>query len=184
MSHDQHGGDPPSEGPEEAGEKNGMPWARWIYDAQKKRSKELILQTDEPGHGRFAWRRVPGTAALAFTNLMASGLLLESSVFETTPFLVFARTISPAWVWGALFLVSGIVLFIAALTQRLVWLNVGSVVSLFVWTAICLAGIAAWFIGQVALSPIAGALYFWMMAGQAAMLFTPLVEHRYSGDAL
>lgn len=165
----------------EDGEKDGMPWARWIHDAQKKRAEELIFDADEPEHGRFAWRRVPGTAALSITNLLAAGLLMESSVFETTPFLVFARTISPAWVWGALFLASGVMLFIAALTQRLVWLNVGSVVSLFVWTAICVAGLSAWFTGQVALSPIAGALYFWMMAGQAAMLFTPLIEHVRSG---
>lgn len=168
----------------EDGEKDGMPWARWIHDAQKERAEELILDADEPGHGRFAWRRIPGTAALASTNLMASGLLLESSVFSATPYLVYVRTVAPAWMWGVLFLLSGITLLIAALTRRLVWLNVGSVVSLFVWTAVCTAGIAAWITGQVTLSPVAGALYFWMMAGQAAMLFTPLVEHRYSGDAL
>lgn len=166
----------------EDGEKDGMPRARWIHDAQKKRAEELIFDADEPGHGRFAWRRIPGTAALSITNLLAAGLLMESSVFETTPFLVFARTISPAWVWGSLFLFSAITLLVAVLTRRLVWLNVGSVVSLFVWTAVCLAGIAAWFTGEAELSPVAGALYFWMMGGQAAMLFTPLIEHRHIGD--
>ena len=168
----------------EDGEKDGMPWARWIHDAQKERAEELVDKADEPGRGKFAWRRIPGTAALSITNLMASGLLLDARVFEVTPYLAFVRTIFPARAWGALFLFSGVTLLVATVTQRLWWLNVGSVVSLFVWTAVCLASGAAWFTGQIDLSPIAGALYFWMMAGQAAMLFTPLVEHRYSGDAL
>lgn len=140
----------------------------------------MMLRADElsaaqPGPGRMAWRRVPGTAALAGTNLMAAGLLVDHSSFDASAVHIIARTLMPAQAWGALFLISGVCLVVAAITRRLVWLNVGSVISLFAWTAISLSTFAVWLAGDVSLSPVAGALFVWMVAGQASMLIVPLL---------
>ena len=140
----------------------------------------MMLRADEldaaqPKPGRMAWRRVPGTAALAGTNLMAAGLLVDVGSFDASSVHIIARTLMPAEAWGALFLLSGVCLVVAAITRRLGWLNAGSVISLFAWTAISLSTFAAWLGGDVPLSPVAGALVVWMVAGQAAMLIVPLL---------
>lgn len=159
------------------GESGKMPRSQWIHDAHQQRAEELINHAHEPSVGFFAWRRIPGTTSLALTNLLAAGLLFDNSVFSQASVLIFARTLAPAWVWGAAFLVSSIALLIAVFTRRLGWLNLGGSISLFAWTAVSVAGIVAWFTGEVELSPVAGGLFFWMVAGQASMLITPLLGH-------
>lgn len=148
-------------------------------ETRELHGRKLVLDHDEiPKPGEFLWRRIPGTLALAMTNLLAAGLLLDSSVFDTSAVLIIARTVMSANMWGALFLLSGVTLLVATVNRKLLWLNIGSTISLFSWIAISLAGIMAWFFGEVELSPIAGGLFFWMMAGQAAMLVVPLIGRR------
>jgi len=141
----------------------------------QQRHDELEYKAAEPSTGLFSWRRIPGTSALAMTNLLAAGLFFDNEFFDISNVHVIARAIMPHEMWASLFAVSGLLLLYAAFTRRLLFLNIGGAISLFVWTAISVAGISSWMTGQTELSPIAGALFFWMMAGQASMLIVPLV---------
>lgn len=123
-------------------------------------------------------RRIPGTLALALTNVMGAGLLVDTRQFDRITVHEISRSFLPAQAWGALFAVAGICLLVAALTRRIGWLNVGSTLSLFAWTAVSLSVLTVLLAGDAALSPVAGALFVWMVAGQAAMLFTPLLGDR------
>lgn len=135
-------------------------------------------EDEVPPPGYFLWRRIPGTGALAITNLIAADLLFSPAQYEVSPVFTVARMIFPSEVWAFFFGLSGLFLLIAVLTRRWFWLNIGSVMSLFAWTAISVAAFSAWLLDDVQLSPIAGALFFWMIAGQAAMLIVPLVALR------
>lgn len=143
----------------------------------KRRADDLAdeLAAAEPASGRMLARRIPGTVALAVTNLMGAGLLIDNAEFELNPLHAVARAFLPAEAWGALFTVAGVCLTVAVFTRRLIWLNVGSTVSLFAWIAVSLSLMAVWLAGDVTLTPLAGALLMWMVAGQASMLFTPLL---------
>ena len=123
---------------------------------------------------RFHWRRVPGTAALALTNLIAGLLLFDIDQFSDVMILGYLTRAGGPYIWGALFMVAGLLLTVACVTRRWMPLNVGSVLSLFAWTATSLAIIAAWLTGT-RLSPVGLALAVWMVAGQATMLITPLI---------
>lgn len=151
--------------------------ARWEHTALEQRADELInvAAKDETPPGRFHWRRVPGTLSLAVANVMSAGVLLDTRIFNTADIHVYSRALAPAWVWGTIFLAAGLFLTAAVMTRRWFLLNIGSALSLFVWTAISVAAMLAWLFGRVEVSPIASALLLWMTAGQAAMLITPLV---------
>lgn len=126
---------------------------------------------------RFHWRRVPGTAALAVTNLIAALVLVDASAFNDATALVFVRTFGGPNIWGFWFATAGVLLTVAALSRRWWALNVGSVISLFAWSAVCVAVVAATVVGEASLSPVALALAWWMFAGQVAMLIAPLLFH-------
>lgn len=123
---------------------------------------------------RFHWRRVPGTLALALTNLIAAALVVFSTTFEVAPVTVKAAGVAPAWVWGVLFGISGAFLALSVVTRRWTHLNIGSALSLFLWTFMLSQVLLGWLTGHFTLSPVAVALMFWMFAGQATMLFAPL----------
>lgn len=137
------------------------------------------LARDEPQPGRFTKRRVPGTAVLGITNLIAAQILLVGDVFGGAEALVYLRQIGSEFVWGASFAMSSALLLAACFTRRWALLNAGSVISLFVWTAVGVSLFAAWLSGNALLSPIALALAFWMVGGQAAMLVVPLLGRRF-----
>ena len=123
---------------------------------------------------QFHWRRIPGTLSLAITNLIA-GLVafFPPEDFEAGITAILAKYAS-AQVWGSAFLVSGVLLVIAAIIRRWGVLNVGSGLSLFMWLFVGGVFLQAWVTGTVAISPIALSLIFWIMVGQATMLFVPL----------
>lgn len=149
--------------------------ARWERDVYELRAEELDAEVNDPPPGRFNWRRIPGTSSLAITNLLASGLLVTEYDFNIVAVHTVARTLMPTWIWGLLFLLSGLTLVVAVASRRWIWLNIGSAISIFTWTAMCLSALASWITGAVDLSPIAASLFFWMLSGQVAMLITPLL---------
>ena len=129
--------------------------------------------TDDPD--RFHWRRIPGTAALAITNLIAGMLVFDLAPFSDVVILAYIARFGGPQVWALFYLFAGVMLTVACATRRWVWLNMGSFVSLFVWTATSLAIATAWLTSPAGLSPVGLALAFWMVGGQAAMLITPLI---------
>lgn len=137
------------------------------------------LARDEPQPGRFTSRRVPGTAVLGVTNLIAAQILLTGDTFVEAEALVYLRQIGSEFAWGASFAMSAVLLLVACFNRRWSLLNAGSVISLFVWTAAGVSLFAAWLTGNALLSPIALALAFWMVAGQAAMLVVPLLGRKF-----
>jgi hypothetical protein len=136
--------------------------------------------TDDPS--RFAARRIPGTAALTLTNLVAGLIVFNLARFNTEFVLSYLGTWAGPSVWGGVLLTSGLFLAGACVTRRWLLLNVGSVLSLFAWTAAALALLGAWLSDTVQLSPIALGLWVWMVAGQAAMLITPLTLRGRDGE--
>lgn len=139
------------------------------------RAQALEDAADDPDAGEFHWRRVPGTAALAATNLIAGLIVFDIDAFVDVLVLDYLGRAGGPVFWGAFFLVAGLFLGASCIRRKWWLLNVGSTVSLFAWTATCLAIVAAWFTGTAGLSPVGLALAFWMVAGQGSMLITPLV---------
>jgi len=129
---------------------------------------------------RFAVRRIPGTAILAITNLIAATLLVNPDRFGEVAALTYVRMLGGDHVWGFWFLAGGLFLTVASFTRRWWLLNVGSVISLFAWTAVAFSLMASAVTGQADLSPIAIALAWWMFAGQIAMLIVPLLAREPS----
>lgn len=112
---------------------------------------------------------------LAITNLIAGLLLFYPGNFENSLVNSVAASLAPASIWGGVFTVSGILLISATILRDWRMLNIGSATSLFAWTFVCVSSLVAWYLNDIKLSPIAFALFFWMFAGQAAMLFVPLL---------
>jgi len=131
----------------------------------------LAMRTD---HAQFHWRRIPGTLTLSITNLIAAGLLIFPETFETAPVNSYVAALAPGWAFGWAFFAAGFFLALSTVTRRWTHLNIGSGVSLFIWTFQTAGIVVAAVQGAVALSPIAYALLFWMSFGQATMLFVPL----------
>lgn len=123
---------------------------------------------------QYHWRRIPGTLVLAITNIIASLLLWFPVEFERSALLQIPASLAPAWVWGLSFLLCGLSLLASTIWRRWVLLNIGSAMSLFLWTFMTTAVIIKVIFGSPMVSPVAFALFFWMFAGQVAMLFVPL----------
>lgn len=123
--------------------------------------------------GFFHWRRVPGTLALAITNLIAAGMVVEHDAFGYSIDGVFGSYYLITN--GVLLLIAAFLLLIAAVTRRWLPLNLGSFLSLFVWSSISFRIIALWLAHEISLAPLEAALLFWMIIGQASMLFVPLI---------
>ena len=124
---------------------------------------------------RIPSRRIPGTLALATTNLMASAIGYNSQSYMDIGVLRYVQRITPFPVWSGLFALSGSLLIAAVLTKRWSVFNVGAALSLFVWATVTLSIFAVWFRGGT-LSPIGLAMAWWMLIGQVSMLATPLVN--------
>lgn len=138
----------------------------------QRRADDLSEASEDPFPGRFHWRRVPGTLALAIANLIATFVYLDVGASARAP--VVAR-LGGSVTWGFAFGLSAAFLFAAILTRRWSLLNVGSVLSLFAWTATSSSIFLLWLTGVGYVSTITLALIWWMFAGQFAMLVTPLI---------
>ena len=126
--------------------------------------------------GRMPTRRVLGTAALAVTNLIAATIALDPTSWTTIVALRHMGGDRTGVLWAGLFAASGLLLAAACVWRRWWQLNVGGVISLFVWTLVSVSIILVWaFNGGSRISPIAIAMAWWMPAGQATMLMTPLM---------
>lgn len=123
----------------------------------------------------FHWRRIPGTLALATTNLIAGLLILDKEAFETNIVTSSAASMAPPGFYASLFLMAASTLFLATIMRNWSLLNIGSGTSLFVWTFVSAAIVIAWASGTLILTPLALALLFWIVVGQATMLFVPLI---------
>jgi hypothetical protein len=132
--------------------------------------------------GRMPWRRIPGTTALATTNLIAAGLILDVGIFTSVSALAYLHRVVDAAVWASLFAISAGMLIAAVIWRRWWALNIGAALSLGLWTATGISVVAAWVTGSTVVSPIALALVWWMLAGQASMLIVPLLD-RTRGEA-
>ena len=132
---------------------------------------------DRPARpGRMPVRRRPGTAALAATNLIAATIALDPTSWTTIIALRYMGGDRTGVLWAGLFAASGLLLFAACVWRRWWQLNVGGVISLFVWTVVSVSIILVWASnGGSRISPIAVAMAWWMPAGQATMLMTPLM---------
>ena len=123
----------------------------------------------------FHWRRIPGTVALATTNFIAGLLIFNKGAFESHLVTSAAAGVAPGGFYSTLFFLSAFTLLLATILRNWPLLNIGSGISLFVWTFICVSIFIAWASGTVTLTPLALALFFWMVIGQATMLFVPLI---------
>jgi hypothetical protein len=123
----------------------------------------------------FSVRRVPGTLALAFTNLIAALSFVDSTAFGNAPLFETARDTAPLWVWAGAWFCSGLGLIVAALRRSLAWLHFSGGWSFAIWTAMTV-GIAYGHFTDPAVdvSPVAAGLLWWVLVGQASMLIAPL----------
>ena len=136
-----------------------------------RRSEDQQIQP-----GRMPTRRIPGVAALAATNLIAATIALAPTSWTTIIALRYMGGATAGFVWATLFAAAGLLLSAACVWRRWWMLNVGGVISLFVWTVVSVSIILVWaFNGGSRISPIAIAMAWWMPAGQATMLMTPLM---------
>lgn len=123
---------------------------------------------------RIPNRRVPGTAALATTNLLAGSIVFNYKAYESTQALLYLQKYVSLAVWGSLLFLSGLILLLSIVNRKWITLNIGACVSLFVWGTVALGMFMTWFRASSTLSPIAMALAWWMLTGQLAMLAAPL----------
>ena len=129
-----------------------------------------------PRPGRMHWRRIPGTVALAVTNALAALSGLDLSVFQQIMVLAYLDRYGGGAFWAGLFAASAVLLAVAAITRRWWPLNVGGALSLFAWTSTGAAIVATWAAGEAGISPIALAMVWWVLVGQATMLAVPLLD--------
>lgn len=139
--------------------------------AYRRRTSDI-----DPRPGRMHWRRVPGTSALAITNGIAALSIFDFDVFTDVLVLSYLASWGGAALWASLYLTSAVLLTVAAITRRWLPLNIGSVLSLFAWSTTGLAIVLLWASGGSGISPIALAMVWWMVAGQATMLAVPLMS--------
>lgn len=129
---------------------------------------------------RFRARRIPGTLSLAVTNLIASFVLVDQDAMNGQPIHEVAVNMAPPWLWGLLFLVSGVGLVVAACTLRRALLHGFGALSLLGWVGITVASFLSDLTdSSFQMSPLALALFVWMLLGPLAMLLVPLLVERH-----
>lgn len=125
---------------------------------------------------QFRGRRVWGTLSLAVTNLVASSILFEPDTMLDVPIHRVALEIMPVAAWGALFLVAGVGLVVAAITRLTLLLHIFGSLSIAGWVGIC---VSAFFSDlsepSTRLSGLGLALFVWMLLGPLSMLLVPLI---------
>jgi len=142
----------------------------------------------------FGFRRIPGTLMLALTNLIASMLWFNQTIWNTSPVTQVPRDIAPLWVWTMAWLTSSLGLFFVVWLRMwnkplilpkqknpidlLFMFHIFSLLSLFVWIVNSVGVLSDKFFGNLTLSPLAIALYVWVTFGQLAMIFGPLMRPR------
>lgn len=158
--------------PQDADAKGGS--ERRIFGGRGRRS------TDYPRPDRMPPRRAPGTTVLAITNLIAATTIINHDWYGGVQALQYLTVWVPPIVLNSLFLFAGLFLTAAVITRRWWVFNVGAGLSLFVWTATAGSIVFSWALTEGSYSPIAVALAWWMAAGQAVMLFAPLLAGRFA----
>lgn len=124
----------------------------------------------------FHWRRIPGTLALAFANLIAATTLRDPDSMTNGAIHRVNVDLLPARVWGALWLVSALGLFAAAVTRRYALLHIFGAMSLAVWSAVVTGALVAIVKDDLPVSGVALALIVWMIVGPLTMILTPLIS--------
>lgn len=137
-------------------------------------SDERVTRAAQQPRRYFPFRRVPGTASLAFANFIASMLLIAPDGFDVGAVNSVAADLAPSWAYGLGFFFATFFLTLSLFTRRWTHLNIGSALSLFMWTFYVGLIAASVIQGLVTVSPIAYALLAWMIGGQYTMLFSPL----------
>lgn len=128
----------------------------------------------------FRARRIPGTLALAITNLIAAFVLADQDSMRDQRVHRVAIDMAPPWLWGLLFLVAGVGLVAATLTLRRFLLHAFGALSLLGWVGITVAAMLSDLLdNSFEFSPLALALFVWMLLGPLAMLLVPLLVERY-----
>lgn len=122
--------------------------------------------------------RRPALVVLAVTNLTAAMTWFDDATFRTSPLFATMRTVAPVGVWAAWWAVAAVALLVAAWLRSSTAGIVGLGLSLSVWTAGVTGTLVQHFAGRVHLSPVALALYVWVAAGQAALVFGALWRPR------
>jgi hypothetical protein len=123
----------------------------------------------------FSPRRIPGTLALAGTNLIAAWSVIDDQAFRVSPLFSSARSLMPVWAWAALFALSAAGMIAAALARSLTLLHIFGGLSFCLWTIIITGILWMKYVDRdLVVSPIALGLFFWALAGQASMLLAPL----------
>jgi hypothetical protein len=125
----------------------------------------------------FSPRRIPGTLALALTNLIAAWSWFDDAGFRESSLFRVARDFAPLWVWVAAWTVSAVGLVVACCRRSLLILHLAAGLSMATWGAM-VAGIfwAKWFDRSLMVTPIAQSLLAWMVLSQLAMFLAPLLH--------
>jgi hypothetical protein len=132
-----------------------------------------VTYTDKQAQ-RYSVRRVPGILALAIANLIAADILRSPATFARSPMHSVNVQLLPAEAWGALWLVSGAGLIVAAGTRLSSLLHIFGGLSFVVWTAVTVGVFVAWAKGYTPMTATGFAVLWWMWGGVAAMLLVPL----------
>jgi hypothetical protein len=99
----------------------------------------------------------------------------DDSAFRTAPLFLHARQLAPLSVWTAVWAVCAVGLMAAAVTRSAVLLHIFGGVAWASFTALVVG--VMWtdrVDNTVDLSPIAHALFFWLLAGPGVLLVPPL----------
>jgi len=119
-------------------------------------------------------RRVPGLMALSATNLLAALIAWNPDSYAGSPIQSAARAMMPAQAWAALWLTSAVGLLVAIPMRSTPIATAAGGFSLAVWVGHVGAAVSTAVTNHaVNPSPIAWALWLWMIGGQAAMVFAP-----------
>lgn len=143
---------------------------------EERREHQRRIGDHDPRPGRMHWRRVPGTVTLAIANGIAGISLLDLDAFTDVLVIAYLSRWGGPDLWAGLHVVAAVLLTVAAITRRWWPLNVGGALSLFAWGTTGVAVVLLWASGGPGISPVALAMVWWMVVGQATMLAVPLIR--------
>lgn len=123
----------------------------------------------------FSPTRIPGVFALAATCLVMSWSWFDDETFRTAPLFLHARQLAPLPVWTTVWAICAVGLLAAAITRRAALLNIFGALA---WASFVTLTVGVMWTERVDhtvdLSPIAHALFFWLVAGPGVLLVPPL----------
>lgn len=122
----------------------------------------------------YTIRRIPGVVALAVTNLVAAWSWFDDASFRTSVLFEPLRNLAPLGVWAVAWTLAGAGLLASVVRRSLTILHLFGGLSFTIWAAVVAGTMVQHVVGTVHLSPIALALYAWLLLGQASMLLAPM----------